>query len=282
MKILHADSAKANVRFLYYSMQGIKFPINEHKRYWISEYSKIKIPLPPIEVQNEIVEQIEVKQDAIEHAKAIIKNLERERRHFGKSLGKLENMNWLTLGEICEIKGGKRLPQGSNFSSGKTNRVYIRVTDFENGSIDMSNLKYITEDVFKQISLYTISNNDVYISIAGTIGSVGVIPKELDGSSLTENAAKLVIKDKEFLDKKFLALILNNTDAQMQISNLTKGVGVPKLALERIATIRIPVPSLEIQEQMIEEMKKEEKIITANQELIGVMENKISAVLSEV
>ena len=79
MKILHADSTKANVRFVYYSMQGIKFPVNEHKRYWISEYSKIKIPLPPLEVQDEIIEQIENKQQAIDHAKAIIKNLERER-----------------------------------------------------------------------------------------------------------------------------------------------------------------------------------------------------------
>jgi len=39
----------------------------------------IKIPLPPLEVQKEIVEQIEVKQNAITHAKEIIKNLERER-----------------------------------------------------------------------------------------------------------------------------------------------------------------------------------------------------------
>lgn len=38
-----------------------------------------KIPLPPLEIQKEIVEQIEVKQNAINHAKEIIKNLERER-----------------------------------------------------------------------------------------------------------------------------------------------------------------------------------------------------------
>lgn len=79
MKILHADKTKVNIKFIFRAMQRIVFPINEHKRYWISEYSKIKIPLPPIEVQNEIVEQIEVKQSAIDHAKAIISNLERER-----------------------------------------------------------------------------------------------------------------------------------------------------------------------------------------------------------
>ena len=43
------------------------------------DLAKIKIPLPPIEIQKEIVEQIEVKQNAIDHAKAIIQNLERER-----------------------------------------------------------------------------------------------------------------------------------------------------------------------------------------------------------
>ena len=41
-------------------------------------FDNIKIPLPPLEVQKEIVEQIEVKQNAIDHAKAIIQNLERE------------------------------------------------------------------------------------------------------------------------------------------------------------------------------------------------------------
>ena len=79
MKILHVKQGKADIRFLFQVMKAIKFRHEEHKRYWISEYSKIKIPLPPIEVQKEIVEQIEVKQKAISAAKAVIDSLERER-----------------------------------------------------------------------------------------------------------------------------------------------------------------------------------------------------------
>ncbi len=78
MKIVLADKSKANIKFLFHSMQRIAFTVNEHKRYWISEYSKIKIPLPPLNVQNEIVEQIEAKENSIRHAKVIIQNLERE------------------------------------------------------------------------------------------------------------------------------------------------------------------------------------------------------------
>ena len=40
--------------------------------------SPLEIPFPPLSVQKEIVEQIEVKQNAIDHAKAIIQNLERD------------------------------------------------------------------------------------------------------------------------------------------------------------------------------------------------------------
>jgi len=44
----------------------------------IDHFYEIKIPLPPLDVQNEIVEQIEAKENSIKHAKEIIKNLERE------------------------------------------------------------------------------------------------------------------------------------------------------------------------------------------------------------
>ena len=99
------------------------------------------------------------------------------------------------LGNIAEIKGGKRVPKGYSLESTPTNYPYIRVTDFnDNGSIDLNDIHYINESVFKQIKNYTISTNDLYISIAGTIGKTGIIPKELDGANLTENACNLFLK----------------------------------------------------------------------------------------
>ncbi len=65
---------------------------------------KIKIPLPPLEVQKEIVEQIEVKQNAINHAKEIIKNLARERRYFGQELRSLEGVELLPLGDVLNYE----------------------------------------------------------------------------------------------------------------------------------------------------------------------------------
>jgi type I restriction enzyme M protein len=58
MKILHPKKDRVDIKFLYHVMQEIKFVGNEHKRYWISEYSKIKIPLPPLKTQQQIVKKI--------------------------------------------------------------------------------------------------------------------------------------------------------------------------------------------------------------------------------
>ncbi|MDO4902141.1 MAG: restriction endonuclease subunit S [bacterium] len=57
MKILQPNTDDLSFRFVYYMMQTVKFDVGaEHSRQWISKYSKIKIPLPPLEKQREIVE----------------------------------------------------------------------------------------------------------------------------------------------------------------------------------------------------------------------------------
>ncbi|MCM1182035.1 MAG: hypothetical protein NC337_01515 [Roseburia sp.] len=92
---------------------------------------------------------------------------------------------------IISVKGGKRLPKGMMFSDATTNHAYIRITDMKNCSINTTGLKYISDEVFSSIKAYTISKNDLYVTIAGTIGVVGKVPNELHGSNLTENAAKI-------------------------------------------------------------------------------------------
>lgn len=56
MKMLRVSSEReVSFRFVYYAMKCIKYQTLEHSRQWISKYSQIEIPLPPIEVQTEIV-----------------------------------------------------------------------------------------------------------------------------------------------------------------------------------------------------------------------------------
>ena len=59
MKILTAKEKLINTKFAYYAMQVVECDNYNHKRYWISEFSKKLIPLPPMKEQVEIVNAIE-------------------------------------------------------------------------------------------------------------------------------------------------------------------------------------------------------------------------------
>jgi type I restriction enzyme, S subunit len=150
----------------------------------------------------------------------------------------------LKLGEMVSIKGGKRLPKGHSFALGPTAYPYIRVVDFKDGSVRTSDLKFLTEEDHRLLSRYTISDSDVYISIAGTIGLVGRVPSELHGAHLTENAARLVVSESAQLDPSFCVAFLHSNYGQSQIRAQTTKTSQPKLALTRIRDIIIPVPPL--------------------------------------
>ena len=71
MKIL-LPNGKAYIKFLYYLMQIIYHRSDTHKRYWISEYSKIKITIPSIEIQKEIVSILDKKFKSMEEIERVI------------------------------------------------------------------------------------------------------------------------------------------------------------------------------------------------------------------
>ena len=77
MKILK-NKDNIDINYLYYTMRGIKFDNSTHKRYWISEYSKIKIPLPPLNIQKQIVYKILEKEKAIAKHKEEISKYEND------------------------------------------------------------------------------------------------------------------------------------------------------------------------------------------------------------
>lgn len=164
-----------------------------------------------------------------------------------------ENWKWVKLGEIAGIYGGKRIPAGRKLTTENTGYKYIRVADMNDISVVTDNVLYVPRDIYPLIKNYTISKDDLYITVAGTIGKVGFIPEELDGANLTENANKLVFKS---INKKWLFYSLTSPFVKHQIEKFTTKVGQPKLAIKRIENIEIPLPPIEEQQRIVDKIEE--------------------------
>jgi len=227
----------------------------------------LSIPLPPLPEQQRIAAILKEQMGAVEKGRKAAQERLRAikalpaaflRQIFpdpGQPLP--EGWRWAKLGDVCDIKGGKRLPAGTDFVDDYSPFPYIRVVDLKNGTVDTNNLKYLDEATQSLISRYIIGKDDIYISIAGTIGIIGMIPECLDGANLTENAAKLVVQDKKNVFRDFLALFLTSPLGKDFICERTNIVGQPKLALTRIATIPILLPPFSEQKCIAELFNKQ-------------------------
>ncbi|MDQ7815975.1 MAG: restriction endonuclease subunit S [Melioribacteraceae bacterium] len=152
------------------------------------------------------------------------------------------------LGDIAKVKGGKRLPAGSEFSSTITAHPYLRVTDMVNSTINEAFLVFVSPEIEQRIRNYKISKDDLYVTIAGTLGNFGTIPDKLDQALLTENAAKITGINYDFYDKNFIKYYLTSDLVQSQITKVIGiGGGVPKLPLYRIEALELELPKFSIQ-----------------------------------
>lgn len=181
-------------------------------------------------------------------------------------------MEYKKLGDYCEVKGGKRLPKGDQLVEYETNHPYLRISDYSNGSVNLNNLKYVTEETFQKISRYIINEGDIFLSIVGTIGIVDFIDYKLDSASLTENAVKIRSFNESVLSTKFLSYFLKSDQGQNEMFIRTVGSTQPKLAITRIKDINIPIIDIKSQQKISNILSTIDEKITLNKNLIANLE----------
>ncbi len=178
---------------------------------------------------------------------------------FNNFIKRFTNVEWVVLDKIVTVKGGKRLPKGQNVTEKDTGFKYIRVDDLDwQGNFDLENVKYISESIHKKIKNYIAIENDILLTIVGaTVGKCGVVPKELDNHNITENFARLVIKNKEEYLPEYLLFCLMSKTSVYQIDEYKGRGSQGKLAIFRIRKIKIPVLNIAKQKKLIKTIRSE-------------------------
>lgn len=225
------------------------------------------VPLPPLSEQQRIVERIEELFAKLDEAKERLQEVADSfavrkaailHKAFTGELTKqwrLENgvsdESWeeKTIGDIAQVKGGKRIPKGMSLCFENTGHPYIKAGNLKNGTVIDESMMYVSDEVLKYIKNYTVSAGDVYITNVGAcIGDCGIIPEKYDGANLTENAVKLTDIN---CNNKFLHLFLASEQTQSSIKESIASATLGKLSIANIKKIIVFLPTLPEQHEIV-------------------------------
>lgn len=233
-------------------------------------YTTHKIPLPPLDVQKEIVEEIEGYQRVINSARSVLENY---RPHIPI------DPDWpeIPLGEVCRfIDYRGKTPQKT--SSGIP---LITAKNVREGFINLEPREFIAEADYDTWMTRGIPQvGDVLITMEAPLGNVAEI-------TITERfalAQRLVAlcPNRTILIGAFLKDLLLMRILQDKILAHQSGTTVYGIKASVLKELTIPVPPITIQQAIVAEIEAEQALVAANRELISRFEKKIQATLARI
>jgi restriction endonuclease S subunit len=229
---------------------------------------QFQIPLPPLDVQKEIVAEIEGYQKVIDGARAVLDNY---RPHIPI------HPDWpmVEIGKLCALINGRAFKPSDWEKADSGGLPIIRIQNLNNHSAEFN---YFTGEVSPQ---NIVETGELLFSWSGSRGtSFGAHIWPGPRAVLNQHIFKVEFPP-ERANKTFLLHALNGAVVEVEW-NLHGGVGLVHITKGNLERIKIPLPTLPEQNSVAAEIEAEQALVGANRELIARMEKKIQAVLARV
>lgn len=200
---------------------------------------EIEIELPSIEYQKKVANILEKIDEKIELNSKINNNLQEIALNlFNKETDRLK----VKIGELAKniSKGTTPTKKDMIESRDESTIKYIRVTDFDSYGINMEKLESIPNSIhLSKLKRSILFENDVLVSIAGTLGKVAVITKKLNNSNTNQAVAFIRLKSKENIG--FLYFYLKTESFQEEVRKRQVHAVQPNLSLTELGNIQVPL-----------------------------------------
>ena len=254
-------------RFLYYALRANPLESSGYQRHF-SKLKEYEIPLPPLEVQREIVAEIEGYQKVIDGARAVVENY---RPHIAV------DPEWpmVEIGDLTKPEYGFTASAEDNGDA-----RFIRITDIaEDGTLRQDGAKFITLTSESRESL--LARGDILVARTGaTYGKTMLFDEEYP-SVFASYLIRLRFPSDRVHPGYYWAF--TQSDAYWnQAKTLATGGGQPQFNGNALRQVKIPVPPLTIQQEIVTGIQAEQSLVDANRELIGRFEKKIQAAVGRV
>jgi type I restriction enzyme M protein len=239
-----------------------------------TKFCELQIPLPPLEIQREIVAEIEGYQKVINGARAVLDNY---RPHIPIDPA------WpmVELGEVCEaiLTGpfGSALHQSDYVDEGIP---VINPANIVDGRISTDGVKMIASATRDRLKEFTVRPDDIIIGRRGEMGRCGIVTSEMDGWLC--GTGSFVIRLKDECLARFAFFQIASPKVKQYLEEQAIGVTMKNLNQGILASIQIPLPPLATQQAIVAEIEDEQALVNANRELITRFEQKIQTTLARI
>ncbi len=285
MKILHVNQELVLPKYIYYRLQIIQFDHSTHKRYWIQQYSKIKIEIPPLAEQERIVARIEELFSQLDSGVEILRKTKQQLAVYRQAVLKeafdsaTEDCRMLPIAEILTKtrKGMSTGPFGTMIKKSDHKASGVPMLGIENigkGQFIDGNKIYVTPEKAEELKAFTLKAGDIIISRSGTVGEICAVPERAEGALLSTNLMRVSLDDTIIRSDYFIALFHSKGIVLDQIKELCKGSTRDFLNQTILKQIVFPVPSIEKQSEIV-------SIIEARMSICDSIEQTVDTALQQ-
>lgn len=232
-------------KYVYYAMKCIKYEAIDHTRHWISKYSQFEIPVPPLEIQEEIVRILDHFTDLAAELQAELQARKEQYEYYRNQLltfnkigGGTQNVTWMKMSDVYDMKAGKNILASEIYSSETTITPYPC---------------YGGNGKRGYVAVFNQHGEKVLVGRQGALcGNVCFAEGEFYA---TEHA--VVVSEKGFCLPRYTFHVLN----MMNLNQYKTAGAQPGLSVTRLETLLVPIPPLTEQERIVTILDKFDALV---------------------
>lgn len=231
----------------------------------------IEIPLPPLEIQEQIVKEIKGYQKIIDGAKMVVEN-------YKPTISINPDWEMSSLDELCDFIDYR----GKTPTKTESGIRLITAKNVRKGYINIEPQEFIGFDDYDGVMTRGIPlKGDVLFTTEAPLGNVALLDFE-EKISLAQRIILLRPKNCNNLLSKFLVQILLDPLTQQRIESYASGSTVLGIKQSNLRELQVSLPSLKEQTQIVDRIEQEQELVNANKKLIAIFEQKIKDKINEV
>lgn len=251
MKMLTPTVVDSSFRYIFYAMHDVDVDVTDHKRQWIRTYSKEKIPLPPREVQDAIVERLDAFAKLIQSLDSEIALREKQFEYFREQLltfDESDGVEYVKLGNVGQMLMCKRIFKRETAEHGD-------VPFFKIGTFGKEPDAFISRALFDEYrnKFSYPRKGELLISASGSIGRI----VEFDGQDAYYQDSNIVWLRHD--ESRLLNRFLKHCYAEVEW--YTEGGTIKRLYGKNLHNTVVPLPTLEVQQDIADKLDTMQALI---------------------